>query len=40
MKITNIKATALKNKECSLSAGSGVYMVEVETSKGLAFSVK
>lgn len=35
MKITNIKATALKNKERSLSAGPGVCMVEVETSNGL-----
>lgn len=35
MNITNIKATALKNKERSLSAGPGVCMVEVETSNGL-----
>ena len=35
MKITNIRATALKNKERSLSAGPGVCMVEVETSNGL-----
>ncbi len=35
MKITSIKATALKNKERSLSAGPGVCMVEVETSNGL-----
>ena len=35
LKITNIRATALKNKERSLSAGPGVCMVEVETSNGL-----
>ncbi|MDA4112244.1 MAG: mandelate racemase/muconate lactonizing enzyme family protein [Thaumarchaeota archaeon] len=35
MKITNLKATALKNKERSLSAGPGVCIVEVETDNGL-----
>jgi L-rhamnonate dehydratase len=35
MKITNLKATALRNKEKSLSAGPGVCMVEVETDNGL-----
>jgi len=35
LKITDIKATALRNKEKSLSAGPGVCMVEVHTSNGL-----
>jgi L-rhamnonate dehydratase len=35
MKITNLKATALRNKEKSLSAGPGVCLVEVETDNGL-----
>jgi L-rhamnonate dehydratase len=35
MKIVDLKATALKNKERSLSAGPGVCMVEVETDNGL-----
>src|SRR5712692_625801 len=36
MKITDIKATALRNVEKSLSAGPGVCIVEVETDKGIS----
>ena len=36
MKITNVKATALRNVEKSLSAGPGVCIVEVETDKGIS----
>ena len=35
MKITDVKAITLRNKERSLSAGPGVCMVEVHTSNGL-----